>query len=113
MLTKESADVQVQAMSDTELNRAADQVTGRHDDQDLLATRAVVERVRRTEQAEQAARLAAPGIAAERAARSAYESLNLPAEKFTAWYQERLQQAAHQRADDERATAAHRAKGAF
>jgi len=102
-------------MSDTELEQLADQAGyGEHgSDQRLLATRAVLEKVRRTQAAETAARVAAPGIAARESARFVYESMGLPGEGFERWYQERQQQEAGRKLDDQRVVSQMQAKRAF
>ncbi len=107
MLTKESAAAQCAAMSDTQIEQLSFQVTGRHDDQDTLAVAAVLERGRRAEKASQAARLAAPAIAAKQSARAAYDAAGLDPAKFDAWYQERLAKETGETLDQQRAAAAY------
>jgi hypothetical protein len=105
MLTKESADERVKGMSDTQLEQLADQQFAADPDQRLFAVRAVLERVRRNQQAEAAARVAAPGIAAERAARAVYDAAGLPADGFAKWHQERLGRETSEKLDQHRAAA--------
>lgn len=113
MLTNEQADQHVKGLGNVELERLADQVGTGEGDQRLLATRAVLEKVRRTEQAEAAARVAAPAIAAKESARYVYEQSGLDPAGFEKWYAERLGQEASTKLDQQRAAMRHIAARRF
>jgi hypothetical protein len=113
MLTIQAADERVKRMTDSELEQLSYQVTGRHDDQNTLATRAVLEKARRAEQAQHAAAVAAPAIAAKERARYAYEQSGLPASGFDRWYADRLGRETSEKLDQERAAMWHVAQRSF
>jgi len=113
MLTKERAIEMAALMTDAALDRASDLVTGRHDDDDVLGVAAVLERGRRREKSEAAAALAAPALAAEQAARAAYDAAGLPAAGFKAWYEVRLAKETGEKLDQQRAAAAYIAARRF
>jgi hypothetical protein len=113
MLTKESADDQVKGMNDAQIDHLVDQQFAADPDQRLFAVRAVLERARRAQQAETAARVAAPAIAAEASARTAYDAAGLPPAGFAAWYAERLGRETGATLDNQRAAARYIAQRSF
>ena len=117
MLTKEAATEQVAKMTDTELDRLADQVTGRHDDQDVLATAAVLERGRRNEQAAAEAQLQQRANSERSAAKLAYEQAGLSVEAdpaaFECWFADRQRDDATDRLAKQRAAAAYIYRSTF